>query len=60
MIDDVRQTQSRWFGDVQMVDQIQDPHAREPGYIYYRTNPTVDMSATWSKLVADRKKAHNL
>ncbi|MCG8605805.1 glycosyltransferase family 39 protein [bacterium] len=60
MIDDVRHTESRWFAHMEMVDQIRDPHAREPGYIYYRTNPKVDLPATWAKLVADRKQAHNL
>ncbi len=60
MIDDVYQTQSNWFESMVLVDRIQNPYAREPGYIYYRTNPMIDVIRAWTEQVTDRKMAYNL
>ena len=59
MIDDRLHQQSNWFHSMQLVDQIQNPNAREKGYIYYRTDPKIDVKKEWAKLVAERKKEFN-
>ena len=57
MIDDVLHTESSYFENMQLVDKIENPNAREKGYIYYRTNPKIDVKQAWTKLVAERKRA---
>jgi hypothetical protein len=59
MIDDVLQTHSQWFESMQLVDSIQNPYAREKGYIYYRSNPKVDVKREWTKVVTERKRAYD-
>ncbi len=59
MIDDVLHTGSQWFENMSLVDQIQDPFAREPGYMYYRTQPKRDVVQAWTTLVRQRKQLHN-
>ena len=59
MIDDVLQTQSSRFKNMQFVDSIQHLYAREPGYIYYLTEPKVDVKHEWSESVARRKSVFN-
>lgn len=56
MADDVVQTQSGFFANMYLADQIQNPYAREPGYIYYRSEPKIDVRQKWRELVAERKK----
>ena len=59
MIDDVFHTESKYFENMQLVDSIQNPYAREPGYIYYRTNPKVDVKRGWTELVIAKKNVYN-
>ncbi len=59
MIDDVIQISSGWFENMEMVDRVQNPYAREPGYIYYRSNPKIDLASKWTELVKENKKAYN-
>lgn len=59
MIDDVSQTSSTWFNNMELVDQVQNPYAREPGYIYYRSNPKIDVKKRWLELVKERKEEYN-
>lgn len=59
MADDVFHTTSHYFNYIQLVDSIQNPYAREPGYIYYLTSPKIDLNDEWRKLVYERKKRFN-
>jgi hypothetical protein len=59
MIDDVLQTQSLFFASMQLVDSVQTPYAREKGYIYYRSNPQIDVQRKWREIVAERKREFN-
>jgi len=59
MIDDRLHEQSNWFHSMQLVDQIQNPNAREKGYIYYRTDPKIDVKKEWTEVVSERKRAYN-
>ncbi|MCR9285749.1 MAG: hypothetical protein NXI23_00010 [Bacteroidetes bacterium] len=52
MIDDVRQAlESSFFHEMTLQDSIENPFAREPGYIYYRQNPKIDVTEEWKNLV---------
>ena len=59
LIDDVRQTGSQYFGSMILVDSVENPNARDPGYIYYRTKPRVDIKKVWQELVKERKAVNN-
>ncbi len=59
MIDDVLSTESSYFENMQLVDKIEDPNAREKGYIYYRTNPKINVKQGWAELVSEKKRAFN-
>ncbi len=56
-IDDNPQTSSSYFESVELIDSIANPYARDPGLIYYKTGPKVDVAPTWTKLVQDQKRA---
>ncbi len=61
MIDDNLQTSpSKWFRNMTLIDSIQNPNAREKGYIYYRENPKIDVILEWKKNVLEQKKQYNL
>lgn len=60
MIDDTPQTSSNWFQHMVLVDSIQDPYAREKGYIYYRDSAKIDVVGAWREVVLDGKKQFNL
>lgn len=55
-IDDRRQGDSPYFGSVQLIDSIENPYARDPGLIYYMTQPKVDVQAGWKQLVEQRRQ----
>ena len=59
MIDDRIQSGSEWFENMVLVDSIEDPYAREKGYIYYRSDPKTDVSAVWKNFVRERKAEFN-
>lgn len=59
LVDDVFHTESSWFDNMELVDQIQNPNARDPGYIYYRTNPKIDVKKRWSEEVKENKSRYN-
>jgi hypothetical protein len=59
MIDDVLQTESKWFASMQLVDSVQNPYAREKGYIYYRADPQIEVKRKWTETVVERKKEFN-
>ncbi len=59
MVDDRLHEQSNWFSNMRLVDQIQNPNAREKGYIYYRTDPKIDVKKEWTEVVSERKREYN-
>ncbi|MEM9821998.1 MAG: glycosyltransferase family 39 protein [Bacteroidota bacterium] len=56
LVDDVRQSNSSWFANMELVDQIEHPHAREPGYIYYRTQPKINLYEAWNNFVEEERQ----
>ncbi len=60
MIDDRIQTGSDWFENMELVDSIEHPLAREKGYIYYRSNPKTDVEAAWKNYIRERKREFNI
>ncbi len=52
---DRKQESSQWFAEMILVDSIQDPNAREKGYIYYRSKPKLDVSQEWRRIVEEEK-----
>ncbi|MFK8104919.1 MAG: glycosyltransferase family 39 protein [Saprospiraceae bacterium] len=50
---------SSWFNTIILKDSIQNPYARDPGYIYYREDPKVDLKQRWKEVVAEEKKTFN-
>ncbi len=59
LVDDIYNTQSSWFENMVLVDQIQNPNARDPGYIYYRTDPKIDVKQQWIDEVKENKNRYN-
>lgn len=55
-IDDNPQTTSRYFESVVLIDSIANPYARDPGLIYYKTGPKIDVQSAWRALVRERKR----
>ena len=53
MLDDRKQSESSWFETIELVDSTEDKYARDPGYIYYRTHPKIDLTKSWNELVDD-------
>lgn len=59
LADDVYSTESSWFRESTLVDSIEHSLARDPGYIYYRHNPRIDVEQAWWKAVAEAKGVFN-
>lgn len=59
MIDDVPHTGSPFFESIVLADSIENPNAREPGYIYYLTYPRIDVIKGWAQLARERKQVRN-
>lgn len=55
LVDDVRQDYSEWFAHSELIDSIRHPLARDPGYIYYRHTPRVDVAAAYRALMRERR-----
>lgn len=58
--DNLQTTPSKWFQNMTLIDSIQNPNAREKGYIYYRENPKIDVISEWEKVVLEQKERYNL
>ncbi len=52
MIDDRKHESSDWFERMTLVDSIQNPNAREKGYIYYRSDPKIDVVEEWRQIIS--------
>ncbi len=55
-VDDNQQTSSSFFENVELIDSIENPYARDPGLIYYKSGPKVDVQAAWRDLVREAKR----
>lgn len=55
MVDDVFNLESSWFSQMELVDSIANPNARDPGYIYWRQAPKIDVEKAWRELVLERR-----
>ena len=60
MVIDEIQGESDWFENNILVDSIQNPYARDKGYIYYRSEPKGDVQAGWKAYIRERKDEFNL
>jgi hypothetical protein len=59
LIDDARNMTSPYFNSVVLTDSVENPNARDPGYILYRTQPKVDLEGAWQQLVREEKAQFN-
>ena len=55
MVDDVLNLESSWFSQMELVDSIANPNARDPGYIYWRQAPKIDVEKAWRELVLETR-----
>ena len=55
LVDDTWLTESSFFNNMVFTDSIENPYAREKGYIYFRSEPKGDIISAGAKLVHDRK-----
>jgi len=55
-IDDNRQGESQSFHSSVLVDSIAHPYARDPGYIYFKSQPRRELSPVWKELVQNAKR----
>lgn len=59
MVDDVRSTTSQWFDTMELVDSIENKFARDPGYIYFRESPKIDVDSAWTVIAREQKAPFN-
>ena len=59
LVDDRFSMESDWYETVMLVDSISDVHARDPGYIFYRKNPKIDVTAEYNRLVEEWRAEFN-
>jgi len=55
MVDDRYYLDSSYFGNVELIDSTHNIYARDPGYIYYRTEPLVDIPSAYRDLVKENQ-----
>ncbi|MEM9930932.1 MAG: hypothetical protein AAF840_14015, partial [Bacteroidota bacterium] len=55
IVDNYPQGPSDFFANLQRIDTVQAPYARETSYLHYRSEPTTDVRAVWTKHVQERK-----
>lgn len=55
IVQDWRNLDTTIFSNVVLVDSIENPFARDPGYIIYRSEPKVDLPELWKNLVEERR-----
>ena len=56
-IDDSKQDSSVSFYNIVLVDSIANPYARDPGYIYFKSEPRQDLTPLWRELVHSAQDA---
>ena len=55
-VDDTPQTTSESFKTIELIDSIESPYARDPGLIYLKTQPKMELKEVWKELVRERKR----
>lgn len=55
-VDDNRQYESESFHKVTLMDSIEHPYARDPGWIYLKSNPKADLRPVWKNIVREQKR----
>ena len=58
-IDDNKIDSSEFYAEIQFLDSIENPYARDPGYIYFRSSPKVNVKATWTSIATEQKARFN-
>ena len=58
MVNDRKQNSSDWFQNMTLVDSVRNIHARDPGYIYYRSVPKRDLKEAWKENVEQFKSRY--
>jgi len=56
MVDDVFDLSSSVFEKVELVDSIENPYARDPGYIYFRSQPKINIDSAWVERVKAERR----
>lgn len=54
-VDDNLNLSSQYFKNSELIDSNSHHFARDPGYIIFRSDPSVDVPTVWSQLVSDQK-----
>ena len=54
-VDDNKQFSSSSFESVVLMDSIENPYARDPGYIYLKSRPKMHLQPVWKELVLQRR-----
>lgn len=57
--DDRRPGASEWFEETILLDSIEHPYARDPGYIYLRKTLRANISSVWLEMVQEAKAPYN-
>ncbi len=56
-VDDNPQDSSAYFHSVELIDSIENPYARDPGFIYLKSQPKMDLRPIWRELVRTQRQA---
>lgn len=59
LVDDRKHYTSQYFESLVLVDSVTHPFARDPGYIYYRTKPKIDLQEAWKEIAYEEKAEFN-
>jgi hypothetical protein len=59
-LDDNWQSSSDFFSKVAIIDSIDHPLARDPGYIFLKTQPLTDLRPVWRAIVSEQKRSDGL
>jgi len=51
---------SEFFAKMIFIDSIEHPLARDPGYIFFKTDATMDVRAVWKEIVKEEKMADGI
>lgn len=55
LVDDSYYEESSWYFTHTLIDSIRNPYARDPGCIYWRENPKVNMDSLWRTLLKEER-----
>ena len=58
-VDDVWRTKSKYFHEMEFIDSIKHPYAREKGYVFHLRNPKLDVISGWQQLAQQEKAVFN-